>query len=105
MSRLKNQEGKSWRKTLESLFFMISITLAKTGGGGPGYFILKQNFTSKFLEHLNIICRHSYNLKEKTIVKKENISSFLLAKMYEIDFHQQLSARVSSTKQEQFVYS
>ena len=34
------------------------------------------------------------------IVKKENISSFLLDKIYEINFHRQLLARVCSPKRE-----
>ena len=44
-----------------------------------------------------------FNLTEITIVEKENISSFLIAKMYEINFHQQFLAMVSSSKGEQFV--
>ena len=44
-----------------------------------------------------------FNLNEITIVKKENISSFLLSKMYKINFHHQLLARVCSVKREQFV--
>ena len=36
------------------LFCMISLTLTKSGDRGAGWFILKQNFTSKFLENWNI---------------------------------------------------
>ena len=41
--------GKNIGKS--DFFCMISRTLAKIGGGGAGYFVLQQNFTSKFLEH------------------------------------------------------
>ena len=36
------------------IFFMISTNLAKTGVGGASCCILYQNFTSKFVENLNI---------------------------------------------------
>ena len=32
------------------------------------------------------MCWHFFDLNEKMIVKKENISSFLLAKIYDINF-------------------
>ena len=44
-----------------------------------------------------------FNLNEKTIVKKRKMSSFLITKMYDINFYQQLLARVCSTKWKQFV--
>ena len=44
-------------------------------------------------------------MNEKTIVKKENVSSFLIAEIYEINFYQQLLAKVCSRKREQFVWT
>ena len=46
-----------------------------------------------------------FNLNEKTIVKKRKMSSFLITKMYDINFYQQLLARVCSTKWKQFVWT
>ena len=42
---MAQKTGKSY------IFYMISTTLTKTGGGGEGCFILWQNFASKFLEN------------------------------------------------------
>ena len=40
------------------------------------------------------LCWYFFNLNEIIIVKKYNISSFLIAKMFENNFYQQLLARV-----------
>ena len=104
-ARLENQESKPWGKTLENLIFcMILTNLTKTGGGRVSCFTLYWNFTNKFLEHWNTnyrqLCLYCaiFNLNEITIVKKENISSVLLAKMHQIIFYQQLLERVCSAK-------
>ena len=36
-----------------------------------------------------VLCWYFFNLNEIVIVKKENISSILIAKMYEINFYHQ----------------
>ena len=71
---------------------------------------LKVEFYKQVLEHgsklqdvLSSLRGYSFNSNEITIVKKENIYSFLISKMYEINFDHQLLARVCSTKREQFV--
>ena len=71
----------------------------------------KYNFTSKFLEHwnklqevLSVLCGYFFNLNGIAIMEEENISLFLLSKMYEINFHYQLFARVCLTKREQSVW-
>ena len=46
-----------------------------------------------------------FNLNEIKIVQKENISSLLLCKMYEINFYHQLWASVCSTKRRQFIWT
>ena len=46
-------------------------------------------------------CWYFFNLNEKTKVKKN--FSFLISKMYDINFYQQLLAGVCSTKRKQFV--
>ena len=46
-----------------------------------------------------------FNLNEIKIVQKENISSLLLCKMYEINFYHQLWASVCSTKWRQFIWT
>ena len=54
---------------------------------------------------MSVLCGYFFTLNKISIVKKENISSFLLSKMYEINFHYQHLARVRSTKRKQFVWT
>ena len=58
---------------------------------------------SKLQEALTVLCWYFFDLTEITILKKENISSILLAKIYENNFHYQFLAKVCSTKLKQFV--
>ena len=73
------------------------------------YFIVElYKLVSGTLKHelqaaVSVLCWYFFNLKGITIAKRENIFSFLIAKMYEINFYLQLLARVSSTKREEFI--
>ena len=44
-----------------------------------------------------------FNMNKKTIVKEIKVSSFLIAKMYDIKLYPLLLARVCSTKRKQLV--
>ena len=84
-----------------SIFCMTSTTLAKTWIGLV-YFILETT-KHKLQESVPVLCWYFFNLNEITIVKKENVSSFLLAKRYKINFYHLFLSRVCSAKREQFV--
>ena len=72
------------------------------------YFIV-ENYKYKHLKKLNLVEHWDLNHRQLCLycasIKKENTSSFLIAKMYEIDFYQQLRARVCSKNQKQFVWT
>ena len=61
-------------------------------------------YISGKLEHklqaaVPVLYWYFFNLNEKMIVKKRKISSFLIAKIYDINFYQQILARILTTEQ------
>ena len=73
----------------QQLIFLLNQWHSKVSATlGEVCFILQQNFTSEFLDHwginytqLCLYCNGIFNLNKKKKVKKENTSSFSLAKI------------------------
>ena len=102
-----------WQNTGKSDFLYDCNNFNKNWGwkGKLFYFIVEickyvsRTSKNKLQAAVPVLCWYFFNLNEIVIVKKENISSILIAKMYEINFCHQCLAKVYSRKPEQFVWT
>ena len=109
--KIRNQKAKPLGKKLESKVFLYDFKNVNKNWGWRGelvcFIVELYNLLSGTLKHQPqaTACITLVQLSEMTIVKKENLSSFLRAKLNDINFYQQLLARVCWKKREQYVWT